>query len=200
MMKRQSEVRFVIILCAVLLPYLKTAESQEARLASDFGAMGLAKELCSSIFVSGRQLEEALLNSGHFASEPNRKMLAARIGSASGDGIRLDRAAGTLAVTIKGFTGRARFYGDQGCVILPPGFDGVFFEPLPVESTLPDPMTQPWPMGDKLPAGGWPRGLNKAKVEEAVEAAFEGEGLTASFVVVYKGQIVGERYGQGADN
>jgi CubicO group peptidase (beta-lactamase class C family) len=50
-----------------------------------------------------------------------------------------------------------------------------------------------------LPENAWPRGLNKAKVDEAVDAAFEGEGLTASFVVVYKGQIVGERYGQGAD-
>ncbi len=54
-------------------------------------------------------------------------------------------------------------------------------------------------MGDVLPKDPWPPGLNKARVIEAVDAAFQGESLTASFVVVYKGQIIGECYGQGAD-
>jgi CubicO group peptidase (beta-lactamase class C family) len=161
--------------------------------------MGLAKVLCSAVFVSERDLDEALRNSANFVSESDRNLLASRLGSVSGDRIELDRKAQTVEVTFRSFTGRARFYGDQGCVILPLGFDEVFFESVPVESNLPDPMTQPWPMGDVLPENAWPRGLDKTKVTEAVDAAYEGGGLTASFVVVYKGQIVGERYGQGAD-
>jgi len=35
-----------------------------------------------------------------------------------------------------------------------------------------------------------------AKVREAVDAAFEPAGMTAAFVVTYKGQIIAERYGE----
>ena len=35
------------------------------------------------------------------------------------------------------------------------------------------------------------------KVQQAVDAAFEGDGKTAAFVVTYKGRIIGERYGEG---
>jgi CubicO group peptidase (beta-lactamase class C family) len=104
-----------------------------------------------------------------------------------------------VQVTLHGFTGRAKYFGDQGCVILPPGFDDVFFKPVSVKSALPDPMNRLWPMGDLLPEEPLPAGLDRTRVKEAVDAAFSGESLTAAFVAVYKGRIVGERYGQGAD-
>jgi CubicO group peptidase (beta-lactamase class C family) len=40
--------------------------------------------------------------------------------------------------------------------------------------------------------------VDEAKVKEAVDAAFAGEGLTAAFVVLHQGRIIAERYGQGA--
>ena len=188
-----------LLVSAGLLGCPTLASGQEPRTASDFGAMGLAKVLCSAVFVSGRNLDEALLNSANFVSPADRALLLARKPGDSEAHIRLDRENGTVQVTLHGFTGRAKFFGDQGCVILPPGFDDVFFKPVKVKSSLPDSMTQFWPMGDLLPDEPLAAGLDRAKIKDAVDAAFGGEGLTAAFVAVYKGRIVGERYGQRAN-
>ena len=189
----------MLLVSAVVFGCPTLADGQESRTASDFGATGLAKVLCSAVFVSGRDLDEALLNSATFASTADRALLGARKPGSSEANIRLDRENGLVQVTLHGFTGRAKYIGDQGCVILPPGFDDVFFKPVQVTSSLPDPRTQPWPMGDLLPDTPLPAGLDEAKIEEAVDAAFADESLTAAFVVVYKGRIIGERYGQGAN-
>jgi CubicO group peptidase (beta-lactamase class C family) len=86
--------------------------------------------------------------------------------------------------------------GSQGCITLPIGKSEVFFKPSIVKSALPDPKTQPWPMGDLLPAGKAPAGVDLIKVQQAVDAAFDLAGMTAAFVVTYKGQIIAERYGE----
>ena len=44
-----------------------------------------------------------------------------------------------------------------------------------------------------LPAGPLPAGIDAAKVQQAVDAAFEPAGMTAAFVVTWKGRIVAER-------
>jgi len=96
-------------------------------------------------------------------------------------------------------TREAKLYGDQGCVIHQPGRDTVFFTPVRVTTELPDASTMPWPMGDVLPSGPLPAGVDTVKLREAVDAAFATpEGLTAAFVVVHSGRIVAERYGNGA--
>jgi CubicO group peptidase (beta-lactamase class C family) len=198
-MKPRLRRMVTLFVSAALLGCSTLVNGQEPRTASDFGAMGLAKVLCSAVFVSGRDLGEAMLNSAEFVSTSDRALLLARESGDSEAGVRLDRENGVVQVTLHNFTGRARYFGDQGCVILPPGLDDVLFKPVNVKSSLPDSMTQLWPMGDLLPDEPLPAGLDRAKVGEAVDAAFAGEGLTAAVVVVYKGQIVGERYGQGAN-
>ena len=78
------------------------------------------------------------------------------------------------------------------------GRDGIFFTPVPVRTSLPEASTQPWPMGDAPTTAPWPSGLDKARMQAAVDLAFaDPEGLTAAMVVVYKGQVVGERYMPG---
>ncbi len=86
--------------------------------------------------------------------------------------------------------------GSQGCVTLPIGKNEVFFKPSVVKSALPDPKTLPWPMGDILPAGDLPAEIDIAKLKHAVETAFDPAGMTAAFVVTYKGRIIAERYGE----
>jgi CubicO group peptidase (beta-lactamase class C family) len=54
-------------------------------------------------------------------------------------------------------------------------------------------------MGDLVRAEPLPRGVDAAKLREAVDLAFPEGGLTAAFLVVYRGRIIAERYGQGAD-
>lgn len=157
---------------------------------TSLGAASYAKILCSAVFVSGRDAEEAKKNSAYFlmAAPDRERPVAAEV----------DRQARRVRVTVNNITRTAAFYGDQGCVIHPPDHDGVHFTPVPVKTMLPDAATQPWPMGDAPSADPWPTGLDRARMQAAVELAFaDPAGLTAAMVVVYRGQIVGERYMDG---
>ncbi len=157
---------------------------------TSLGAASYAKILCSAIFVSGREVDEARQNSaGFLMPAPDRTEAVT---------VHIDREKKRVDASVKGATRTAAFYGDQGCVIHPEGKDGVSFTPTPVRTTLPDAATQPWPMGDAPPAAPWPAGLDRARMQAAVDLAFaDPAGLTAAMVVVHKGQIVGERYMAG---
>ncbi len=157
---------------------------------TSLGAATYAKVLCSAVFVSGRDVEEAKQNSAYFlmtAPDRDKKIVA-----------DVDRQAKRVRVTVEDVTRTAAFYGDQGCVIHPAGHDGVHFKPVPVRTTLPDAATQAWPRGDAPSTEPWPAGLDRAKMQSAVDLAFaDPAGLTAAMVVLYQGQIVGERYMAG---
>jgi len=155
------------------------------------GLAGYAKVLCSAVFVSGRDPAEAFRNSGFFMmAETERDAIAYTV----------DRDRKRVSLTRGALTRTAAFYGDQGCVIHQQGRDGIFFKPVPVKTRLPDAETQAWPMGDKTMDAPWPAGVDRARVNKAVETAFgDPEALTAAFVVVHKGRIVAERYMPGVD-
>jgi len=99
-----------------------------------------------------------------------------------------------------GVTRTAKHYGSQGCVALPIGEDEPHFEPVQVTSKLPDPSTQPWPMGDIMTDEPLPPAIDEAKLAQAVAAAFDpAESLTAAFAVTWKGRLIAERYDNSAD-
>ncbi len=155
------------------------------------GAAGYAKILCSAIFVSGRGEAEARRNSAFFLTpESDRDRITTRV----------DRDKQVVHVTVGDVVTRsAGYYGDQGCVIHPEGTESVLFTPVPVRTTLPDAGTMPWPMGDAPDTAPWPADVDKARLDAAVDLAFsDPEALTAALVVLHKGRIVAERYGQGA--
>ena len=69
----------------------------------------------------------------------------------------VDHAAKAVDVTLpNGSVRTAKHFGDQGCITLPIGKAMLNFTPADVKSTLPDPETQPWPMGDVLLEGPAP--------------------------------------------
>ena len=159
--------------------------------ALDHHTSGFAKILCSAVFITGLDPDFAAENVGYFSSpHEERSKVSERV---------VDRENKAVHLTLpNGVTRTAKFLGDQGCVTLPIGEDGVHYEPVEVESKLPDPATQPWPMGDVLFDDPMPAELDAGKVAAAVDAAFEpAEGLTAAFVVTWRGRIIGERYGDG---
>ncbi len=154
-------------------------------------AAGFAKVMCSAVFITGLEPEFAAENVGYFtAPYAERAKLRKPV---------IDRTRKTVQVELPGGTLRtAVFVGDQGCVTLPLGRESVSFTPVRLRRRLPDPSTQPWPMGDLLPSEPLPSSLDTAKVRQAVDAAFEPpDAMTAAMVVTWKGRIVGERYGQG---
>jgi CubicO group peptidase (beta-lactamase class C family) len=152
---------------------------------------GFAKVMCSAVFITGLDPDFAAENVGFFTSPYAER---AKVGKPV-----IDRAAKAVHVTLpNGTTLTAKYLGSQGCVNIPVGQTSVNFTPIQVRSKLPDPSTQPWPMGDVLPKDPLPGELDAAKVKQAVDAAFEPAAeMTAAFVVTWKGRLIGERYGKG---
>jgi CubicO group peptidase (beta-lactamase class C family) len=162
----------------------------------ELGLAGLAKVVCTAVFVTGREADEATRNSANIFLPPDEF-------PDPGD-VEVDTERKEVRLRRNGAVVRtARLFGDQGCVILPAGEGGVFFEPVAVESSLPDAASIPWPGGDldaraDLDSLLGP-GVDPAAVEAAVDLAFAPEALTQAFVVVHKGKIVVERYAPGTD-
>src|SRR5262249_14897000 len=95
-------------------------------------------------------------------------------------------------------TRTAKYLGSQGCVTLPVGQTSVNFTPANVPSRLPDPSTQPWPMGDVLSDEPLPPEIDATKLKQAIDAAFDPPAsMTAAFVVTWRGRLIAERYGNG---
>src|SRR6185295_13331882 len=154
-------------------------------------AAAFAKIMCSAVFITGLGPDFAAENVGFFtAPYPERARLGKPV---------VDRSAKAVYVTLpSGVRRTARYLGDQGCVTLPAGADSPSFRPVRVRSRLPAPSTQPWPMGDVLTRAQPPAGLDAAKVKQAIDAAFgPAVGMTAAFVVTWKGHLIAERYGVG---
>jgi CubicO group peptidase (beta-lactamase class C family) len=158
--------------------------------ALEHHASGYAKVMCSAVFVTGLSPEFAADNVGFFTAPGAARATLGRP--------VVDRSARAVHVTLpNGVRRTARYLGDQGCVTLPVGQDAPSFKPVRVRTRLPDPSTQRWPMGDVLPNEPLPPGLDAARVKQAVDVAFEPAGMTAAFVVTWKGRVIGERYGEG---
>jgi CubicO group peptidase (beta-lactamase class C family) len=152
---------------------------------------GFAKILCSAVFITGLDPAFAAENVGYFTSPyDERSQVIKRVIDWENKAVHL-----TLA---NGITRTAKLVGDQGAVTLPIGVESVYFTPVDVKSKLPDPATSPWPVGDVLPDQPLPSALDAEGVSLAMDAAFEpADGMTAAFVVTWKGRIIGERYGDG---
>jgi CubicO group peptidase (beta-lactamase class C family) len=162
-----------------------------------------AKLLCSAVFISHRDLDEAKRNSGPLVTENLGSSFSVLSESdrVSNTKVTVDGKRKLVRVSLRDLGPRtARFYGDQGCVILPKGVDKAFFTPVKVHSQLPNHRSESWPMGDALPKQPLPAEIDSAKLNAALDLAFsDPEALTVAFLVVYKGQIVAERYSLGVN-
>jgi CubicO group peptidase (beta-lactamase class C family) len=156
----------------------------------DHHAAGFAQIMCSAVFITGLDPDFAAENVGYFTAPYAER---AKLGKPV-----VDRAAKTVTVAVPGGAVRvAKYVGDQGCVTFPVGTAQLAFTPQPIKSTLPDPATQAWPMGDKV-SEGFPPELDVRKVNRALDAAFgTPAGMTAAVVVTWRGRIVAERYAEG---
>ena len=152
---------------------------------------GFAKTLCSAVFVTGLDPAFAAENVGFFSAPYEHREHVTNI--------EVDRDQRQVHLTLPdGVVRTAKFNGDHGCVTLPIDEVDVFFEPVDITSELPEPSTELWPMGDQLSDAPLPADINRDKVAEAVDAAFQPiEGMTAAFVVTHRGRLIGERYGNG---
>ena len=154
---------------------------------------GFARTLCSAVFLTGLDPEDAAANIGGFTSPfEERHHVVDTV---------VDFERQSVALTLPdGVTRVAARYKNQGCVALPIGQEAAFFTPTDVPRNLPPPETTAWPMGDLLPNGAWPIEVDMAKVAEALDVGFgPPEARTLALVVTYKGRILGERYSDDVD-
>ncbi len=156
---------------------------------AELGLAGYAKVFCSALFVSGREPEEAFQNSGFF-------FMAEDLQDKVTYSIDIDNKSVMLNLG-DSIIRSAQYSGDQGCIITTT--QGLQFEPVSVFTSLPDAMTQDWPMGDKT-SEETSYGIDQDLLNEAVDLAFyHTEALTAAFLVIHKGKIIAERYMEGID-
>src|SRR5438034_10194443 len=79
---------------------------------TELGLAGYAKVLCSAVFVSGRDADEGAKTSAYWmmpAGEQDKVVWT------------VDRAQKLVRASLGGIRREAKFYGDQGCIIHPPG-------------------------------------------------------------------------------
>ena len=152
---------------------------------------GPAKRYCSGIWVSERDRTEALYGSVLHTEDQVHDYESGSLA------IDIDENRRIVTVSQNGVSARARHFGDQGCVILPPDTDGVFFTPREVASALPDAETTPWPMGDMLPDEPLPDYVDAELLDQAARTFFTEGDNRAAFLVVHRGRVLAEDYGPG---
>ena len=147
---------------------------------------GFAKILCSGVFITGLDPDDAAANVGGFISPFDERQHVV-------DTV-VDYERQSVALTLPdGVIRTAKLYKNQGCIAHGIGEDSIHFVPTDVERNLPPAEATPWPMGDVLPDGPWPADIDMDKVEEALDIGFgPEEALTLGLVVTYKGRILVE--------
>jgi len=183
----------LLLLSLPLLPGSVTAQTTWTDpIVLDHTAAMAAHHLCSGTFVVGRDyqrpparvLEEDIKPFPNFNWQDDFEY-------------EVDLEAKTASVWGPGLSPRmAKYNGDQGCAILPPGEEDVFFDPVPVPRALPNPESHPWPTGDDGAYGSFPE-VDEDGLTDALDWAMEQEQNTRALVVVYRGKVIGERYAPG---
>ncbi len=155
--------------------------------------------MCNGLFTSGRTLEQI------FAQE--LKYLPKPIGTAAGGDYSIDRGLKAVAVGAPGYVPvmRAAFRPGIGCVVLAPDQDFADIDVLPRtdQPVLPgDPAAIDWPDGDRVPSQPLPEAIDATALEAASRWTFERESpeqVTLSLLIIYRGQIIHERYAPGVN-
>lgn len=155
--------------------------------ALEHHAAGYAKVICSAVFVTGLEPDFAAENVGYFTAPYGKRV---ELGKPA-----IDMEKKTVSVTVpNGAMQTAVYTVGQGCVTLPA--DGkLHFIPKAVHPLRPDDEDLAWPMGDEVPEDELLKEVDKVKVLEAINAAFDPpEAMTAAFVVTWKGKFLDERH------
>ena len=155
--------------------------------------------MCNGLFTSNRTLDQLYDWELEFFRDP--------IGSPDGGDYNVDWDRQAVEIGAPGAVPvmRAAFREGIGCVIMPPDQDLDDIDRLP-ELTLPYPPGDAsriaWPDGDLIEDSTSPGNIDQAALQAASNWACDrpsDEQQTVSLLVVYKGQIVHERYAEGFD-
>ena len=166
--------------------YYSTGISNSLNIAAGFAA----KNICSGYFISQFELNKL--------SEEALKPLSPAFHLVS---IDVDDNARQVNTSIAGlFQRRAIYREGLGCTLLAIGQQGLDTKIIPLKFE-PLSQTDPWPLGNGAIAKN-ETNIDYGQVEQAIDQAFaESESIgkrhTKAVAIVYKGQLIAERYAQG---
>lgn len=189
-MKTWKQWSLLLLLVAVFAAAVYAYDYLETNLP--IGTAYTAKILCSSVFVSGRPEADVL--------EEDLEMAPAyRIEA------KVDRKEATVTASFFRLFERTAVYREGlGCTVcngVPP--EELKKRPLPSGAVQPPPPgDEPWPSGEAIPAAAASQGVDRDRLDRAMDRAFEEIDperpmRTRAVVVVHRGRIIGERYAQG---
>lgn len=152
-----------------------------------------AKNLCSCVFIAGRDAGEVIANDLNFSLVKFAKS-------------KVDMEEKSVTSTVLGLKKRKAIYRPGlGCTLVT-GYSeeevrSQAFIPPAVKPDRPD--TLRWPLGEVIP-DTLPAGVNREKVDAAIAPFFDQPGAepvhyTRAVVVVYKNQLIAEKYAPGFD-
>lgn len=158
--------------------------------------------LCNGLFVSDRTVDQIY----------EQELKLYRQAALPPDQVTIDSTRRAVAVGSNSNnpvpTMRAAYREGLGCVVMAPDqtFDDIDALPqLEMPPPSGDPSTIPWPNGDAVPDTPLPDEIDEEALEAAADFAFDREThghhseVTISLLIVYKGDIVLERYAPGVD-
>lgn len=146
-----------------------------------------AKVLCSCVFVEGRQEKEA--------KSFDLSMFPLSLGS-----IQVNWKDSSVTGTVWGLARRKAIYRNGlGCTLVNDlDEETIRSQKIPIVPAVNSDSLY-WPLGNRLP-DTLPAGLNSKKLNKALDYIFLGrpeQEQTRAVIVLYKGQLVGERYASG---
>jgi len=159
---------------------------------------------CNGLFTSRRSLEQVFKQELAYLRDDR---FGGVIGTTSGGEYSVDaeRQLVTVGGPISGTPVSAVFRRGIGCVVLAPNQDLDDIKSLPeLTLTYPDvdPAQTAWPDGDLVTLEAYPDSIDQASLMAASDWAFDRDNPeqdTLSLIVLYRGDIVHERYAEGID-
>ena len=163
-----------------------------------------AKRICAEHFITGLDVDDVKaaiaaenLGGGLPPNTSERVPVTQDVIDDALAGATVDYDKKLVTMSAGPYAGRAKYYGDQGCVILHPLAADAFFEPVTVPRVEADDGLFP-EAGDLLSSDdALPEGYRREALRSAVDAAFDPQGHTVSLIVMHKGALVVERYRDG---
>ena len=190
----RSRVKWLIVLgiVVILVGLGLRFGMQPLRVATGYSA----KRMCSEVFLAERSPEEiwrvdlSLLPTGILSYEVDRE----------GKLVTVDALGGIVSQ-------RGVYRDGLGCSLVlgttPDKLRAMRYEKPAVPASRD--ASRPWPVGDAVQTETLPEGVDRAKLEAAMALAFDEPDLandprqTRAVIIVYDGQLVAERYGEGFD-
>ena len=158
--------------------------------------------MCNGLFTGHRSLEQVFAHELMYLTSPR---FGGVVGTAEGGEYVVDRDRKAVAIggPGNGPTMRAAFREGIGCVVMSPDqtFDDIDSLPmLELQYPAMEAASTPWPNGDLVEEKPLPANVDARALQAASDWAFERdtpEQDTLSLMVVYKGDIIHERYAEG---